>query len=86
MHAGTAEGSGYQSRRAAAEMLERLRNPGAEPPAGRVVATGQWLTIWLASRYTLRPATLRSYTSHVRRYLEPHLSQIPLTELNVRHL
>jgi integrase len=73
---------GFASRRAAERALADLRAPHPADPAARLLTTGQWLRIWLASRVSLRPATLRSYSAHVSDYLSPHLGQIPLSELS----
>jgi hypothetical protein len=61
--------------------IRRLRRHGR---AGRPV--GQWLRMWLASRVSLRPATLRSYSAHVSDYLTLQLGQIPLHELTIAHV
>lgn len=43
---------------------------------------GEYLKRWLAGRRALRPATVRSYEGHIRRYLGPHLGHIALKVLS----
>lgn len=50
----------------------------------RQVTVGEYLEQWLAGRRGLREATRRSYASHIRLYLLPHLGHIPLDRLRVR--
>jgi len=45
-----------------------------------------WLGQWLAGRRKIRPNTYRSYESHVRLYLIPHLGHHRLDRLRVGHL
>jgi len=59
--------------------------------AGGIGATeawtvAHWLRYWLTTRTSLRPTTLRSYTSHVEVHLVPHLGRIRLAELTGRHI
>jgi len=54
------------------------RDPAVKPPT-----VGEWLEEWLAGRKKLRPGTVRSYTGHIRLYLEPHLGDIPIDRLRV---
>ena len=54
--------------------------------ADAIPTTGDWLDQWLASRKALRPATLRSYTFHVKLYLKPHLGAIRLDKLRMAHV
>ncbi|MCO5974142.1 N-terminal phage integrase SAM-like domain-containing protein [Actinoallomurus soli] len=42
--------------------------------------------MWLTSRISLQPSTLRGYASHVNDYLYPHLGIIPLRDLDIRDL
>jgi hypothetical protein len=74
---------GYVTRRAAERALADLRAPGGGDPGARVLTTGQWLRMWLASRVSLRSSTLSGYVAHVEEYLDPHLGRIPLRELSI---
>ena len=47
---------------------------------------GHWLGEWLAGKKNVRPGTLRTYTSHVRLYLEPYLGKLRLDKLRVEHV
>ncbi|MFI0351325.1 tyrosine-type recombinase/integrase [Actinomadura sp. 9N407] len=47
------------------------------------VTVGAYLEEWLAGRKGLREGTRRSYESHIRLYLAPHLGAIPLDRLRV---
>ncbi|WP_194908240.1 site-specific integrase [Catenulispora rubra] len=57
---------------------ERLRR-GLTPTVSLWV--GQWLTMWLAERTDLRPATRLDYSGLIARHLLPALGDIPLEEL-----
>ncbi|MEU4802828.1 tyrosine-type recombinase/integrase [Actinosynnema sp. NPDC023587] len=52
----------------------------------KVPTVAEWLTSWLAGRRTIKSATYRSYESHVRLYLVPHLGAVPLDRLRVAHV
>jgi hypothetical protein len=71
---------GYPSRKAALEVLGRLRNPKAGGSGG-VVTVGDWLAHWLVSRTSPAASTVRGYAAHVRLYLGPYLGEVLLTEL-----
>jgi len=73
---------GYPSRKAALEVLARLRNPKAGGTGG-VVTVGDWLAHWLVSRTSPAASTVRGYAAHVRLYLGPYLGEVLLTELTV---
>jgi hypothetical protein len=73
---------GYPSRKAALEVLGRLRAPKAGGPGG-IVTVGDWLAHWLASRTSPAASTVRGYAAHVRLYLGPYLGEVLLTELTV---
>jgi integrase len=45
-----------------------------------------WLTEWLAAKGAIARNTHRSYESHLRLYLIPHIGEIPLDKLRVSHL
>ncbi|MCW2496428.1 MAG: Integrase [Jatrophihabitans sp.] len=45
-------------------------------------STGEYLIAWLEGRRSLRPSTRVSYEMHLRRYLLPHLGEVPLAELD----
>ena len=73
---------GYPSRKAALDVLGRLRNPKAGGSGG-VVTVGDWLAHWLVSRTSPAASTVRGYALHVRLYLGPYLGEVLLTELTV---
>jgi len=60
--------------------MESLACPAASPEPR--LTTGEWLGRWLASRVSLCASTSRSYAAHVRGYLVPYLSSIPLGALS----
>jgi len=68
---------GYPSRKAAVEVLARLRNPKTGQAAG-VVTVGDWLAHWLVSRTSPAASTVRGYAAHVRLYLGPYLGEVLL--------
>lgn len=72
---------GYPSRKAALEVLGRLRNPETGQMA--VVTVGDWLAHWLVSRTSPAASTVRGYAAHIRLYLAPYLGEVLLTELTV---
>jgi hypothetical protein len=43
----------------------------------------QWLTSWLPTKKRIARNTFRSYESHIRLYLVPHLGAIRLDKLRV---
>jgi integrase len=47
---------------------------------------GDYLDHWLTSRRTIAASTLRSYGTHIRRYLIPHLGTIRLDKLRRHHV
>ncbi|HZD16251.1 MAG TPA: tyrosine-type recombinase/integrase [Pseudonocardiaceae bacterium] len=49
-------------------------------------SVGQWLAQWLAAKKDLAPGTHRSYTSHIRLYLDRYLGTIRLDKLQVHHV
>lgn len=59
----------------AARKMRRLHL--VEPMKDELI--GEYLARWLAGRRALRPATVRSYEGHIRRYLGPHLGHIALS-------
>jgi hypothetical protein len=71
---------GYPSRKAALEVLGRLRNPKAGGPGG-ILTVGDWLAHWLVCRTSPAASTVRGYAAHVRLYLGPYLGEVLLTEL-----
>jgi len=73
---------GYPSRKAALEVLARLRNPKAGGTGG-IITVGDWLAHWLVSRTSPAASTVRGYAAHVRLYLGPYLGEVLLTELTV---
>jgi integrase len=71
-----------RSRAEAVRKLDGLKQAAATGalPTGATVA--EFLTAWLeAVRPTIRPATFRGYSSHVRTYWLPAIGTIPLTRL-----
>jgi hypothetical protein len=54
---------GYPSRKAAVEVLGRLRNPKACGTAG-ILTVGDWLAHWLVCRTSAAPSTIRGYAAH----------------------
>ena len=73
---------GYPSRKAALEVLARLRNPKPGGTGG-ILTVGDWLAHWLVSRTSPAASTVRGYAAHVRLYLGPYLGEVLLTELTV---
>ncbi len=63
----------------------RRRDQTGQSLAGTLTVE-QWLTSWLSGRRKLKAATFRSYESHVRLYLVPHLGPLPLDKLRVAHV
>ncbi|WP_329521828.1 tyrosine-type recombinase/integrase [Spirillospora sp. NBC_01491] len=47
------------------------------------ITVGRYLETWLAGRRALREGTRRSYESHIRLYLVPHIGTVPLDRLRV---
>ena len=74
---------GYASRKAALEVLARLRAPCPADTGARILTVGDWLAYWLVSRSAVAPSTVRGYTAHVRLYLGPYLGEVLLAELSV---
>ncbi len=64
---------GYPSRKAALEVLGRLRNPKTGQTA--VVTVGDRLAHWLVSRTSPAASTVCGYAAHVRLYLDPYLGR-----------
>ena len=73
---------GYPSRKAALEVLARLRNPKSRGTGG-IITVGDWLAHWLVSRTSPAASTVRGYAAHVRLYLGPYLGEVLLAELTV---
>ncbi|MFF4775479.1 tyrosine-type recombinase/integrase [Microtetraspora fusca] len=61
------------------ETLRRQLRSGRD--LTRRLTVGQWLTEWLAGKTGLRKNTRRSYESHIRLYLIPHIGGIRLDRL-----
>src|SRR6185369_6872590 len=55
-------------------------------PATADMTVAEYLHQWLASRRTIEPGTVRSYESHIRIHLIPHLGTHPLQKLRVEHV
>jgi integrase len=47
---------------------------------------GKWLQTWLAGKKNLVPGSHRSYTTHVRLYLDRYLGKLRLDKLRVEHV
>ena len=47
---------------------------------------GEYLDAWLTGKQSLRESTRQSYEVHVRRYLKPHLGDLPLVDLRPAHI
>lgn len=41
---------------------------------------------WLASKRKLRPTVMKSYRTHIEKYLNPYLGHLRLNELRPTHL
>jgi hypothetical protein len=67
-----------------ASSLSVLGRPGV--PATVATTTAQYLTTWLASRRGLADKTTRGYADHIRLYLIPHLGNVPIQQLDTRHI
>lgn len=58
-----------------------------QPEPGHPLTVGTYLRDWLELQRTrLQPSTVASYAGNVRRYLEPHLGDVPLHELDILQL
>lgn len=55
-------------------------------PLDDTLTVEAWLTEWLQAKIDLRPSTARSYASHVRLYLIPHLGRYRLDRLRAGHV
>ncbi|MFY1674060.1 tyrosine-type recombinase/integrase [Plantactinospora sp. WMMB334] len=64
-------------------IAKRIR---AGVPATADMTVGEYLTQWLASRRKVEPGTVRSYESHMRVHLVPHLGAIGIQQLRVEHI
>jgi integrase len=71
---------GFPTRKAALEALTRLRGPSGSP-----LTVAEWLRRWL-SDHSAAPSTVAGYADHVRRYLDPLLGHLLLTELSIAHV
>ena len=72
---------GYPSRKAALEVLARLRAPRTGDTGARMLTVGDWLAHWLVTKTATAPSTVRGYAAHVRLYLTPYLGEVLLAEL-----
>ncbi len=73
---------GFRSR-AAAKRARAYWLAGDVDPDPSLVTVGQWLNVWLETRYELRPSTRRLYTQDIRHYLRPGLGNVLLKDLTV---
>src|SRR3954452_8402613 len=68
-------------------LKRRRRRQGVDhAPNDEDLTVGEFLGDWLASKQSLRPSTRVSYSTHVRRYLTPHLGDLPLVALRPIHI
>ncbi|MEV8504543.1 site-specific integrase [Actinoplanes sp. NPDC051475] len=65
------------------DMIARRVKAGV--PASTAKLLGDYLPEWLTGRQ-IEPGTRRSYDSHIRNHLNPHLGHIPLEKLRVGHI
>lgn len=65
---------------------EVRRRLGAGVPLDQLLTVADWLAQWLAGRRKIRSNTHRSYESHIRLYLTPHLGHHRLDRLRVGHV
>ncbi len=70
--------------RAKAEHLTLLGQ--GQTQARNELTVGLWLEQWLTGKVNLRATTLRSYASHLRLYLVPHLGHVRLRDLSATHV
>jgi len=77
---------GYPSRKAALEVLARLRAPCPGDAGARMLTVGDWLAHWLVTKTATAPSTVRGYAAHVRLYLTPYLGEVLLAELTTGHV
>lgn len=66
------------------ETVAKRVRAGLPATVGTTVA--EYLPQWLASRRGIEPGTARSYESHIRVHLIPHLGAITLEGLRVEHI
>jgi len=77
---------GYATRRDATTARDAILDRICSIGAAEAWTVARWLRHWLTTRTSLRPTTLRSYTSHVEVHLIPHLGRIRLVDLTGRHI
>ena len=77
---------GYPSRKAALEVLARLRAPRPGDADARMLTVGDWLAHWLVTKTATAPSTVRGYAAHVRLYLDQYLGEVLLAELATAHV
>jgi integrase len=65
---------------------ERTRTRRSVVADDEPATVGGYLDAWLTAKQSLRDSTKQSYALHVRRYLTPHLGDLPLTELRPVHV
>ena len=66
---------GYATRRDAAAARDAILDRSSGVGAVETWTVARWLRYWLSTRTSLRPTTLRSYTTHVEVHLIPRLAQ-----------
>lgn len=81
----SAELAGLRSRDPLPDLEETRRRLRGGRALGRQVSVGTWLDRWM-EQSSHRAATELSYGSHIRLYLKPHIGDVQLDRLQVRHL
>jgi integrase len=65
------------------ELAEVTRRYAVGVQLSDETTVGEWLDLWLESKKAIKPTTLRSYESHTRFHLKPHLGDHVLGKLRV---
>jgi integrase len=65
------------------ELAEVTRRYAVGVQLSDEITVGEWLDLWLESKKAIKPTTLRSYKSHTRFHLKPHLGDKLLGKLRV---
>lgn len=67
------------------DLDELRRRLGTGNPLAGVPTVGEWLTTWI-SKIKIDPNTVRTYESHLRMHLIPHLGDVVLDKLRPHHI
>ncbi len=80
--------SGYRTKREAKDAEDRYRrdNPEGLSPSGDSLTVAQYLAQWMGWKQSLRPATVSSYETLIRRHIVPALGDMRLRDLKPIHL